>query len=253
MDLTAKNIHIMGDIHGESSKVNVYINKHKPDILIITGDCGWFWNDALIHPDTNEVLGYRFSSQALEDIKPRDTKIFFILGNHEEWNYVEKEYGRRGLYPIEIKSGIFYCPIGSSVIINGKKIVFAGGALSIDKQDREDGKTWFQQEVLRDDDINYIVNSHTYTDIFVSHTCPREFDIQDKWDWNSRIEDVTRYALSKIMTHVMPKYWFFGHWHRQRGGTYQGINWQCINTISYGYSDMGRYAIDITGIFNDEK
>ena len=221
-----------------------------PDCVILCGDGALFWNNegrgayGLIYPI--------FSDEALQTLKPGKSKIFWLPGNHECYDVLQSRYDRYSKDPIKIKENVFYCPLGTTLTINGKTCVFVGGALSIDKEIRTKGVNWFPEEILTEQDFQAITAISPEADIVFSHTCPSEFDIQDKWDHDARIEDPTREVLSKLMNHYKPKYWFFGHWHRQKGGVYDGVQWQGLNTISSGYGNCGRFALDISEIFTKD-
>jgi len=213
--------------------------------LIILGDCAFYW------------MGQQ---KVLDEVIISDnSKVYWLPGNHESWNIIESKYGRYGESPIEIKRGLFYCPIGSSIIINNYRIIFIGGANSIDKQYRTEGVTWFKQEILTLDDLNYIqeVNSlqSSYKTIICSHTCPLEFDIERALGFNELVKesDPTRKILSHILQVYHPEYWFGGHWHFYRGGKIKGTTWQMLDCADvYNYrtgkpKSLG--TLDITYIF----
>ena len=255
MKIEAKTIMVVGDPHGEIGKVNEFINKKRPDVLIVVGDFALHWWVGT--PSSYNTAGHWvLDDEGFKNLKPGNTRVFWLMGNHQAWDCVEKLWGRSGAEPIEIKPNVFYCPIGSILAINNMNCLFVGGALSIDKDARTPGYTWFEQEVLTTDDLEYICSAVT-DDIHImfSHTCPWEFDIQDKWDYKTRINDPTRLILSKIRNKYKPLYSFFGHWHRQKGGMYKETQWQCLNTMSQGCGDQGKYVADISELFeaDDEK
>lgn len=117
-----------GDIHGRFGDLNELINKKKPGILIQLGDNAYYFS-----PDS--IYGF-------EKIKPGNCKVYLVPGNHENFDQIEKYVGRRGPDPVEIEPNLFYCPIGSTLEINGKRIMFIGGADSIDKHMRLIGVSW---------------------------------------------------------------------------------------------------------------
>lgn len=252
MIIEAKTVFTMGDPHGEIGRVNAFINKHHPDVLIINGDFALHWWEGSA-PQYGTMETWYLDDSAFTNLKPQSTKIFWLMGNHQEWNYVEQQWGRHGKEPIEIKPNVYYCPMGSVLTINNENCLFVGGADSTDKDIRIEGKTWFKQERLVEADFNYIVeNVNDRIPVMFSHTCPWEFDIQDKWDCKGRINDPSRLILSKIRDHFKPDYSFFGHWHRQKGGRYKGTQWQCLNTLSPGHGDGGKFVADISELFAKE-
>jgi len=210
-------IAIVGDIHGEFGKLNTFINRHKDiNILIQAGDNAYYWSG---------ISGY-------QEIKPKNTKIYLVPGNHENFNLIEEQVGRRGKHPIEIEPNIFYCPIGSTLDINGFVIMFVGGADSIDKRYRTPNLSWWAQEILTDEDYDYIVSSVDKVDIIVSHTCPNFFDVKEQLYYDQGY-DPSRYILDRIYTKYRPKHWFFGHWHRFIQGKYEQTEWCVLNMIGY--------------------
>lgn len=209
---------IIGDTHGYFNKLNQFISKYKPDTIIQCGDFG-YW------PTLYESQGpygetYRFFDDKndfdLSQIKNHNTKIYWIPGNHEHWINIEKNYKRNNTTPIQMKdSNIFYCPIGSSEIIDEKQYLFVGGASSYDKQYRKEGFDWFPQEDLTRNDFEFIMdNNHDKKiDVIISHTCPTEFDVGIYEPYN-KINDWNRKLLSELLKYFKPDYWFCGHWHK---------------------------------------
>jgi Icc-related predicted phosphoesterase len=225
--------YIMGDTHGYFSYLNKFINRHNPDYIIQCGDFGYY-------PDLIETQGAygetfrRFDDKNdfdLSQIKNHDTKIYWIPGNHEVWNNIEKYYKRNHISPMEMKdSNIFYCPIGSSEIIDGKQYLFIGGASSYDKQLRTEGFDWFPEEDLTRDDFNFIMdNNHDKKiDVIISHTCPVEFNV-GIYEPDDKINDYNRRILSEFLHHFKPDYWFCGHWHKYKKGMYKNTEWTILD------------------------
>ena len=251
MTLSAKTIHTLGDLHGESSLINKYINKHSPEVLILTGDCGFYWN----HRKYNDIgkVTAQFSTDSLDRLKPRDTKIFWLRGNHDEVAYLDSHFGRNVKDPVEIKHNVFYCPIGSMLNINGKECMFVGGAASIDADSRIEGIDWWEDEVVTGDDFKYISDTTEKIDVVFSHTVPTEFVALEPrismGNYFIKFNDPSRVYLSNVMHKYNPSYWFAGHWHKYKTGKYNNTEWCVLNTISPGFEHEGRYALDISGVF----
>lgn len=189
----------VGDIHGEFGKFNQTINKRHADYVFQLGDNAYYWLN-------NDNKG---------KIKPQNSKVYLIPGNHENWDTFEKQIGRRGLKPIEVETNLFYCPIGSSIKLNNLKIVFIGGAESYDKMYRKEFIDWFSQETLNQGDLNFILEKHQSADIIVSHTAPLRFaqKIVSKYNKQNRSNDPSIYALETIYDKFRPGVWVCGHWH----------------------------------------
>ena len=250
MHIEASSTHILGDTHGESGLVNKYINKHNPDVLILTGDCAFYWNDRK-YSDSAKVTA-AFSTDALDRLKPQNTKIFWLRGNHDEVNYLDSHFGRNAEDPVEIKHNVFYCPIGSLLNINGKECLFVGGAASIDADSRIQDIDWWQDEIVTGDDFKYISDTVDKVDVVFSHTVPEEFAVLEPrlsmGNYLVKFNDPSRVFLSNIMHKYTPEYWFAGHWHKYKTGKYKNTEWCTLNTVSPGFEHEGRYALDISGV-----
>ncbi|MHA1342397.1 MAG: metallophosphoesterase family protein [Promethearchaeota archaeon] len=233
MEITSNKTLIIGDIHGEVNQLNDLICKKKPDALIQCGDNAFFWKNHKL-TDTSIEMN-------LNKVKPGKTKIYFILGNHEHWDYVEKKYGRHRLEPIEVKENVFYCPIGSSLIINELNYLFVGGAESIDKAMRQKDVNWFEQETLNEGDLKFILDNYKENDIdvIVSHTCPGEIFscLSNEFKGN----DPSYKILSKLLWHFSPSWWYFGHFHMFKKNYIELYEddkkdkcyWTCLSTCSF--------------------
>lgn len=257
MNIEAKSIYVIGDVHGEVDTLNEMLKLLEPEVAILLGDVGLFWNHQnYVYSSMSSIAiphgKPKFSEYAFQQIDSSKTKIFWLMGNHEEFNYVEKNWGRVGKEPIEIKPNLFYCPIGSTLSINGKECLFIGGALSIDKEYRTMDVDWFKQEELNSEDFSFIekfVEGKKIHTIF-SHTCPHHFTILAPHDKRGhKFEDNSCKILRDVRESIQPDYWFFGHWHRFKGGYCGNTTWQCINTISEGWEEGGRSFLDISLIF----
>jgi Icc-related predicted phosphoesterase len=207
---------ITGDIHGEFGRLNTFINKKKPDNLIICGDFAYY---------------FFLDEDNTDKIKPHNTKIYWLPGNHENWDMIEEKHGRRGDSPVEIEKNIFYCPIGSATNIEGHEIMFIGGADSYDKQYRILGRDWWQQELLNQQDLDYILQKNIKPDIICSHTCPKSFNVEDTFEYTDKINDPSRIVLDMILKELKPKFWFFGHWHKYKTFLTQKLSWVALNMI----------------------
>jgi hypothetical protein len=159
---------------------------------------------------------------------PENTLVFWCDGNHED----HQELGLRKTD--ELWPGVHYMPRGSLLDLpDGRRVMFMGGADSIDKESRTIGIDWFPEEIIRDSDIRNL-NYEGPVDIVVSHTCPREFDIGIGTKEEHYIRDCSRMALSYILHHYHPPLWYFGHWHYYKTGYDHGCRWTALDYAGSG-------------------
>ncbi len=208
--------------------LNELIRKKKPEIILQCGDFG-FWP------------GHRFYDPAKKLI-PGKTQIHWIDGNHEDHRSIRTGL-KTGTLPVaENMPNVVYQPRGSTLTLpDGRKILFAGGAFSVDNKIRLPGKDWFPDlETLTEQDWNNFPDAHEgQVDIIISHTAPTEFAVKgvplNEWpDWWDRDSDPSSEILSKALARYKPQQWYFGHFHKFQRGTYQGCNWIGLDSAQPG-------------------
>jgi len=210
-----------GDLHGNWGALNNIINKKQPDIVLQCGDFGWWPQWEVTHP----VLYGRQSVWTHKGLKPGNTKVYFCDGNHEQHPTLNQDGEIHELY-----KNIFFCPRGSILQLEDLKILFVGGAASIDKDKRTPGHDWFPEEMLNIKQCDRIL-SHQDIDMVISHTCPESFNIQGS---DGKMNDSTRLVLDKVLMTYNPDLWVFGHWHKFQLGHYKETNWFCLDYPSHG-------------------
>lgn len=194
---------IVGDIHGEWGHLNTLIDKKKPDYILQLGDFGW-WPHFHNKPD---LIRKKIFNQF--GIKNKNTKIFWIPGNHENWddlNCISQDE------PVEIQDGITYCPFGTVIKLNGLNILCCGGAESTDREYRTEGIDVWKSEIITQKEMDNLPDCKI--DIVLSHTIPRSFFKEVKWNWyTERVNDPSTFALQLIFEKYKPKRWYSGHFH----------------------------------------
>ena len=228
---------VIGDLHGQWGSVNILINNNKPYIILQCGDFGYWpkWhNTTMIYADlySNKRVKQPWDQYGL---RPKNTKIYWADGNHEDHWAIRKNLIETSNY--EIQPNVFYQSRGSTLELPDKRIVlFMGGAESIDKNVRTMGFDWFPDEVISQMDIENLPECNV--DIVISHTCPREFFVKllskkeekiNKW---MKAKDPSMMALSYILHKYRPKLWYFGHFHMFKIGYYHDTKWFALNKVS---------------------
>jgi len=231
-----KNIIICGDIHGDWGPLNTLINKKKPDIVLQCGDWGWW-------PHYHNKFGLvsktvRFNQYGVKN-KQNDklTEIYWCPGNHENWDDLDKYKNLT-----ELQEGVFYCPFGTVMNIDGYNVLFVGGAESTDKQYRIEGISWWRQETISQKDIDKLPKN-VNIDIVVSHTIPTRFFKYANFNHHKygRITDPSCAALDIVFDKYKPKYWFSGHFHIYLKTYVDGCKWISLATCSY---ETGQWWMD---------
>ena len=216
-------IMIIGDVHGEFGKLNTFISKKQPKIILQVGDFGYFprWSWELHNPNKK-----RNEFSKLPTVKSNTSKIYFCAGNHEDHESL------MSLKNNEVYNNVYYMKRGSILTLDdGRNVLFMGGAKSHDSAYRKNGIDWFKEEILSEKDVME-VDTNTKIDIVISHTAPIEFEIEKTVIGNPiKNEDSSRNHLSYILNTFKPSLWYFGHWHHYLKGTINGCKWTALNHI----------------------
>lgn len=215
-----KKIIICGDIHGYWNYLNTLLNKKKPNKLIVCGDFG-YW------PHMHKSK--KFHKQGIPwnqyGIKNSITDIFWLDGNHENHDVLTSltvKYGHN--LPLRLREfenhnnfkykPIYYMPRCSRLDVNNYRCLFIGGGLSIDKEWRTEGVSWWRNEVLSHSD--YLNFPEGNFDIIFSHTMPTSaFQMVELPMYTSdKMKDPSCDILEEALIKYKPKRWYFGHFHK---------------------------------------
>lgn len=141
----------------------------------------------------------------------------FIRGNHDN--------------PTECRKHSQYIPDGT--VENG--MMFIGGGLSIDKDFRIEGYSYWADEELSEKELDDIVTVYLAEKprVMVTHDCPEEIakilTNRVKLDYPSR----TRQAFQRMLNAHSPKVWVFGHWHQSFDQVAGGTRFVCLDELEW--------------------
>lgn len=204
---------VTGDKHGDLEEIYYWVKRmgfeHNAEIgVIILGDAGILWRD-----DWTDAASIIANHEA-----DYDFHIYFIDGNHENFNIIKK-FNKFGI--TDISPHIHYIPRGHKLQTeSGKMVLCIGGADSVDKHFRREGYNWWPEEQITKKDMQMIDNSEDY-DYVLSHCCPRSClenyraflthpGIKDPKEHPS--EDMLNFLITNLG--VFPcDHWYFGHYH----------------------------------------
>jgi len=105
---------VVGDVHGNFESLQAIIDKYNPPRIFQVGDFG-YW------PDKVEIPKFKIP-------------VYWIGGNHENWLYLKDIKSMT-----YVSDNCIFLPTGTRLTINGKTILFVGGAKSVDWKHRKEG------------------------------------------------------------------------------------------------------------------
>lgn len=202
---------LMGDAHGSGQFIfNSFSWFHKRGVKDVV-QLGDFW-----YYEPLELV--KLSRMA----KKFDINFHFIDGNHEFFPFLNEKAEEAKIdgkpQPVELWEKVTYLPRGVRGSIGDKTFLAMGGAVSIDREYRVMGESWFFEEVPSKEDVdNGTIGDPV--DILLTHDIPNEcrspYTVNkffgegieaDKRLYNDRITEVYRYHQPELVAH--------GHYHK---------------------------------------
>jgi hypothetical protein len=206
----------IGDVHGKYDRYKKIAKQANRSIQV--GDFGMGFSPQ--HP-------FSYSKTP-----GQHTNHKFIRGNHDSPSHCAKQAAK------------WWIPDGS---VLQDKMMFVGGALSIDKASRVEGVSYWSDEELSHERFHHIINTYETVKplVMVTHEAP-EYIIREVMTWynKSRIPSHTREAFQQMWEIHSPALWVFGHWHQSVNTEIAGCRFVCLNELEHIDIDLSRYGID---------
>ena len=182
---------------------------------IILGDGGFLW------PGNREK-----DSENFRELAKRSFPVLCIIGNHEpmlgfdELNEVDIGIGEK-VFLINREPFVAYLKRGKIYNIDGFRILALGGALSIDKNMRVPGVSWWKNEYWQEYEkrklFGLIKNENNFDYVF-SHTGPdhinRKLAEKEFVYYSKKFDDEVAVMNDEIDKSIVCRQWFCGHWHK---------------------------------------
>lgn len=196
---------MLGDVHGDYNKFAQIANRTIYDhrYLIQVGDLG------VGFPTTHGRFTEYDGAYAYR----------FIRGNHDNPTSCR-------LHRNWIKDGTL------ETLPSGKRILFVGGAWSIDAQYRTPGLTWWEDEQCSYAELNDFLTlaMATRPDVVITHDGPPQVipTMFNKELWGS---NKTMEFNRNLLDLAPPKLWVFGHWHETRDVQIGPTRFVCLGEL----------------------
>lgn len=222
-----KRIFITGDTHG-SYDIGKFHHKlfpqqntlTKDDYVVICGDAGLVWNNS------HEEIKLR------EWLNNKPFTTLFIDGNHDNHNLLQQ-------YPVEMWNGgkihrisdsIFHLMRGQVFTIHGKTFFTMGGAASVDRHRRTEGKDWWAEEIPSyqemDEGVANLETTGWKVDYLITHTIFDEV-VSQNMKLMRQYDNTLNSYFKFIHENVEFDRWFYGHFHQDISlGKFQMTYWK---------------------------
>jgi Icc-related predicted phosphoesterase len=215
-EITTNLLIAMGDTHGNWGACIETLQEYyiRDAVVLHVGDVGIGFLPKETQEDILESLNH--------ELAERNVRMFCIRGNHDDPQYFSGEYEY---------SNIVLLADYSKMLINGKKFLFVGGAISIDRIMRTPNKSWWSDEVFVLDE-----SRAEKCDVLITHTAPNWIGPIDKIGigWYTERDPnlweeccAERLTMNRLIEITEPDQHFCGHFHRSESA----VNDKCISRI----------------------
>ena len=202
-------IYVTGDMHGEIErfKTRAVSRLKEGDTLIVLGDFGFLWQ------------GNEEELKNIEYIASRKYNVLFLEGTHENFNllseYPQEEYC--GGRVRNLGGNLKMLMRGEIYNIEDKKIFALGGGASDDIEFRQEGVSWWSQELPSAEEIDAArekLMAEKKVDYILTHSAPQKICVS----LFGRDYEGNRLSsfLDEVMLQVKYDKWYFGCYHLDR-------------------------------------
>jgi hypothetical protein len=204
-----------GDWHGNGPWAADMIRSAKnngADVIVQAGDTGFKFD-------------HNFMRHLRRALTETEIELYFVDGNHDEhpqlfnkWKLDENGFGiPRFTNPVEVNR-IHYVPRGHRWDWNGKTFMGLGGAVSVDRQWRVQGDSWWPEEQITPRQFEYAMRPGK-VDVMVCHDICDSAELPNLRKSSGWPEDVLaesaehRKIIQQVVDQVQPELFVHGHFH----------------------------------------
>ncbi len=180
-------------------------------------------------------FGFKFARGFLDQWAVAPCPVYFLRGNHDDTDWLKERNGGHltGDDPVEVALNIHYLPDGARLKIGDSWVAVLGGAVSIDRQHRREGVTWWRDEVtsaqgvadlLQHDFMNTWSKPKT-VDVMLCHDvpeCPNEIRKLIGGYKDDPGSEGNRKMLRHAFDYLRPSRLFHGHYHHPYVEDFEG-------------------------------
>jgi Calcineurin-like phosphoesterase len=212
------------------------LSDEDPRIILHAGDFGIWRQEEKYETLGRTYYALTFLDVVTEALENSDAYLWFADGNHEDHPYLKElayNYALRSgkcILPDEdtedygwITPRIRWLPRGTRWQWNGRTWLALGGAVSVDKNLRDAGVSWFPEEEITDEQEARVIAGGP-ADVILSHDAPACEPLPLRvppLEWLPMIPaaEAHRARLQRVGEAVKPGHWFHGHYHMAKQST----------------------------------
>lgn len=232
--IEVKHIIAAGDIHADLQQIAYYqkANKLKNTLFLQCGDFGvGRFNDGLDYKD-KIIKRLKFYN---DSFKAHNNFVYVCRGNHDDPAFFTGEFDQSN---IKLMPDYSTLDIEYDNVI--KKVLFIGGAISIDRTQRKLDISYWEDEIVKFKPE--ILKTISNIDIVITHTAPDfcppivkeglDYWMQEDEALESDL-NIERGIMTEIYhqlkTNNTMKYWCYGHFHNNTYMQFNDTKFICVD------------------------
>ncbi len=204
-------IYVISDTHGDLARFRAPALRRlrRGDTLIVLGDFGFVWDDSPAE------------RRALRWLGRRRYQLLFLDGSHENFDllaaYPQVELG--GAPAWQLGRRLYRLQRGALYTIEDRTLLVLGGAESLDREARQEGVTWWPQELPTAEDFARcdaaLQSCGGQVDFILTHDGPTRLLRFLKMNRDSVLyeENALEVYLDGLMEKARYRLWCFGRYH----------------------------------------
>lgn len=216
---------LLGDVHGEFGKIRWHLKNISDAYIIQVGDFGvGFYKENYYKTELTSLN---------ERLENANCHLYAIRGNHDNPDWFKETNN-----PFELKN-ITLLQDYAELNLLGKSILLVGGAVSIDRKFREEGKSYWHDETFKLKLEHEFPYKDRQYDVVVTHTRPgvcgafKGFNNIKSWcdedpDLKNDLIEESQ-LLDYLYEHTKPKHWVYGHFHESNIISHENTNFRCLD------------------------
>ena len=204
-------IYVTGDTHGDRARFRTREIRRlrRGDTLVVLGDFGFVWD------------GSRAEKKTLKWLERRRYQLLFVDGSHENHSLLAQ-------YPLEAFGGGMARRLGKNLwclqrgglyTVEGRTLLALGGGESLDKESRQEGVTWWPEELPTAEDYARcdaaLEACGGKVDFILTHDAPARLLSFLRLNRDSVLyeENALELYLDGLMKRAKYTVWCFGRYH----------------------------------------
>lgn len=155
-------------------------------------------------------------------------RILVTLGNHEPWGELTPLLSEHPGCAVRVSKLVWFLPRPARLIIGGRRVLSLGGAASVDRQPRTEGRTWWPDEAITDEHVAAAIAGGP-ADLMLTHEGPADTPIRRVREilrtnphrfpaTALELSAASRSRIAKVWNAVRPELLAHGHMHVAAGG-----------------------------------